>query len=94
MLALLKQYLRPRAPAESAESGPAMRAPTAPSAAAESVLDPVALARLTDLDPTGENHLLARAEGVPDASVAAAGRRPTRRARAVIRPACGSSPTR
>jgi HPt (histidine-containing phosphotransfer) domain-containing protein len=59
MLARLSQYLlRLRAPAESPESG----APARAAAATEStpVLDPAALARLTELDPKGENHLLER----------------------------------
>jgi HPt (histidine-containing phosphotransfer) domain-containing protein len=62
MLVRLKQYLRPRAPAESAESGASRREPTAASAPAESapVLDPSALARLTELDPRGESQLVAR----------------------------------
>ena len=64
MLVLLKQHLRLRAPDESQESGAPTREPVAASATATAdavpVLDPVALARLTELDPTGENHLLAR----------------------------------
>lgn len=62
MLVLLKQHLRLRAPDESQESGAPARESAAASAPAEAapVLDPVALARLTELDPTGENHLLAR----------------------------------
>ncbi len=60
MLALLKQHLHLRAPAESPESGAAMRDPATSSASAEPVLDPAALARLTELDPNGENRLLAR----------------------------------
>jgi len=52
MLALLNKHLRKRAPAESCESG-------APAAAAP-VLDPMALARLIELDPSGANHLLER----------------------------------
>ena len=63
MFTLLSKYLRPRAPAESTEStGPgAAPAPALAAApAAASVLDPAALARLNELDPKGENHLLER----------------------------------
>jgi len=63
MLALLKQHLRPRAPADSREStGASVHEPSAEvtPAGPAPVLDPVALARLTELDPTGANRLLAR----------------------------------
>lgn len=62
MLVLLKQHLRRHAPDESQESGAPMRESAAASTPAEAmpVLDPVALARLKELDPTGANHLLAR----------------------------------
>ena len=62
MLALLSTYLRRHAPAESHESGAAAFEAVAVHASAEAapVLDPAALARLTELDPTGENHLLQR----------------------------------
>lgn len=72
MLALLSTYLRLHAPAEPRESGAAAFEPTAAHASAEStpVLDPVALARLTELDPTGENHLLQRVLQAFRASVA------------------------
>ena len=56
--------LRPRlcAPAGSLESGAALRGPSAPLAPADAapVLDPAALARLGELDPTGESQLRAR----------------------------------
>ena len=51
MLALLSQHPRPRAPAETQTSAGQAAAP---------VLDPAALARLTELDPKGENQLLER----------------------------------
>jgi len=72
MLTLLSTYLRLHAPAESSESGAAAFKPTAAQASAEStpVLDPAALARLTELDPTGENHLLQRVLQAFRASVA------------------------
>ena len=61
MFTLLSKYLRPRAPAESTEStGPGAAPALAPAPAAASVLDPAALARLNELDPKGENHLLER----------------------------------
>ena len=63
MLALLKQHLRPRAPADSREStGASVHEPSAEATPADPapVLDPAALARLTELDPTGANRLLAR----------------------------------
>lgn len=63
MLARLSQYLlRLRAPAESPESGAPARPPAATPPPTEStpVLDPTALARLTELDPKGENRLLER----------------------------------
>jgi len=63
MLALLKQHLRPRAPADSHEStGASVHEPSAEAApnGPTPVLDPAALARLTELDPTGANRLLAR----------------------------------
>ena len=63
MLALLKQHLRPHAPAEFRQStGAPLPEPStdAVPAGPASVLDPVALARLTELDPTGANRLLAR----------------------------------
>ena len=54
MLAPLNKHSRPFAPAESRESvGPVVAAPGP-------VLDPAALARLTELDPKGENQLLER----------------------------------
>ncbi len=65
MLALLSKYLRPRAPAETTPSGggaapsPAP-APSASAPASDAVLDPAALARLMELDPTGANQLLER----------------------------------
>jgi HPt (histidine-containing phosphotransfer) domain-containing protein len=60
MLVQLKQHLRLRAPDEARESGEPARESAAASGPAEPVLDPAALARLTELDPTGANHLLAR----------------------------------
>jgi CheY-like chemotaxis protein len=54
VLSVLKRGLRPHAPAESQESV------ASGHAAASPVLDAAALARLTELDPTGENHLLER----------------------------------
>jgi HPt (histidine-containing phosphotransfer) domain-containing protein len=54
MLAPLNKHSRPFAPAESRESvGPVVAAPGP-------LLDPAALARLTELDPKGENQLLER----------------------------------
>ena len=61
LLAMLMKYLRPRAPAE-AEGVPAGGAPA--------VLDAVALARLSDLDPNGTNHLLERVLHAFETSVA------------------------
>ena len=54
VLSVLKRGLRPQAPAESQESV------ASGHAAASHVLDAAALARLTELDPTGENRLLER----------------------------------
>lgn len=54
VLSVLKRGLRPQAPAESQESV------ASGHAAASPVLDAAALARLTELDPTGENRLLER----------------------------------
>jgi len=51
MLAVLSQHPRPHAPAETQTSAGQAAAP---------VLDPAALARLTELDPKGENQLLER----------------------------------
>lgn len=61
-LALLSQFLRPRAPEGQRESG-APRGDAAQTLAAVEVpfaLDTAALARLTELDPKGENQLLTR----------------------------------
>jgi HPt (histidine-containing phosphotransfer) domain-containing protein len=60
MRALLSQHPRPHAPAETQASvgqGTAL------------VLDPAALARLSELDPTGENHILERVLKAFQASV-------------------------
>lgn len=57
MLALLSKYLRPHAPAESADSGAAAGDPTSPPVP---LLDPAALARLTELDPSGQGRLVER----------------------------------
>jgi CheY-like chemotaxis protein len=63
MVSLLNQHLRKHAPAEFRQStGVPLHDPSsgvAPTGPAP-VLDPVALARLTELDPTGANRLLAR----------------------------------
>jgi HPt (histidine-containing phosphotransfer) domain-containing protein len=57
----LSQHLRLRAPVGPPESGaPASDATTPAAVEAPFALDPAALARLTELDPKGENHLLAR----------------------------------
>jgi CheY-like chemotaxis protein/HPt (histidine-containing phosphotransfer) domain-containing protein len=61
LLAMLSKHLHPHAPAE-AESVPAGAAPA--------VLDPVALARLGDLDPNGANRLLERVLRAFETSVA------------------------
>lgn len=66
MLGLLSKYLPARAPAGPDEStgvggvpAPASD-PVTTAPASSAVLDPVALARLMELDPKGENHLLER----------------------------------
>ena len=61
LLAMLSKHLRPHAPAE-AEGAPAGGAPA--------VLDAVALARLSELDPNGANRLLERVLLAFQASVA------------------------
>lgn len=53
--AMLMKHLRLRAPLAEADGIGSSRAPTG-----DDVLDPVALARLRELDPTGENKLLER----------------------------------
>ena len=57
MLSLLNRHLRLGA---SAESQGSTAAGAVPSGEAAQVLDPAALARLAELDPKGENHLLER----------------------------------
>ena len=62
MLAMLSKHLRPHAPAESndAAAGADAGAPHGPAGAAPPGLDAVALGRLSELDPKGENRLLER----------------------------------
>jgi len=61
MLGLLNRHLRLSASAESQGSTASGAVPSAEAAAPVSqVLDPAALARLAELDPKGENHLLER----------------------------------
>jgi len=62
LLAMLTKRLSPRLPAPSDDTPSAGAAPVsaAPSAGVDAVLDASALERLRELDPTGENQLLAR----------------------------------
>ena len=74
MLVLLSQHLRPRAPDGQHESGASagnsVQAQVPATVATPFVLDPAALARLTELDPKGENQLLTRVLRAFQASVA------------------------
>jgi CheY-like chemotaxis protein/HPt (histidine-containing phosphotransfer) domain-containing protein len=62
MLAMLNKHLRPHAPAESndAATGDDASAPRDPAGHTPPGLDAVALGRLSELDPKGENRLLER----------------------------------
>jgi HPt (histidine-containing phosphotransfer) domain-containing protein len=61
MPALTSRHLRPHASDGPRESGgPARETPPSAAGLPPFALDPAALARLTELDPKGENHLLAR----------------------------------
>ena len=72
MLALLSRRLQPRAPDGQHESGapPAVAAQAPATVEMPFALDAAALARLTELDPTGENQLLTRVLRAFQASVA------------------------
>lgn len=71
MLAMLNKHLRPHAPAESndATAGGDASAPRDPAGHTPSGLDAVALGRLSELDPKGENRLLERVLRAFQASV-------------------------
>ena len=58
MLAMLSKPLRPSAPAAALDPG--VPGPAEAARAVDRRLDPAALARLIELDPTGENRLLER----------------------------------
>lgn len=73
MLAMLSKHLRPHAPAESNDpaAGGGAGAPRVPAVGEASPgLDAVALGRLSELDPKGENRLLERVLSAFQASVA------------------------